>query len=62
MNCPPVENSDGETVYLSVSKTGMVLKTEQKNGWVRVNYYDADAWKYRCLDLATQLDAKEAEK
>lgn len=36
------ENSDGETVYLSVSKTGMVLKTEQENGWVRVNYYDAD--------------------
>ena len=34
------ENSDGETVYLSVSETGMVLKTEQENGWVRVNYYD----------------------
>lgn len=38
------ENSDGETVYLSVSKTGMVLKTEQENGWVRVNYYDADGY------------------
>lgn len=23
---------------------------------------DADAWKYRALDLAAQLDAKEAEK
>lgn len=23
---------------------------------------DADAWKYRCLELAAQLDAKEAEK
>lgn len=23
---------------------------------------DADAWKYRCLDLAAQLDAKEAER
>lgn len=36
------ENADGETVYLSVSNNGMVLKTEQENGWVRVNYYDAD--------------------
>lgn len=36
------ENPDGETVYLSISRTGMVLKTEQENGWVRVNYYDAD--------------------
>ena len=36
------ENEDGERVYLSVSDTGMVLRTEQENGWVRVNYYDAE--------------------
>ena len=36
------ENEDGECVYLSVSDTGMVLRTEQLNGWVRVNYYVAD--------------------
>ena len=34
-------NNVGETVYLSISEQGMVLKTEQSNGWVRVNYYDA---------------------
>lgn len=33
-------NADGETVFLSVSETGMVLNTHQENGWVRVNYYD----------------------
>ena len=31
------ENEDGERVYLSVSDTGMVLRTEQENGWVRVS-------------------------
>ena len=36
------ENEDCERVYLSVSDTGMVLRTEQENGWVRVNYYDAE--------------------
>ena len=36
------ENEDGECVYLSVSDTGMVLRTEQENGWVRVNYYDVE--------------------
>ena len=35
-------NDEGETVYLSISEQGMVLKTEQGNGWVRVNYYDAE--------------------
>lgn len=34
------ENEDGERVYLSVAHSGMVLRTEQDNGWVRVNYYD----------------------
>lgn len=35
-------NEHGETVYLSIAASGIVLKTEQENGWVRVNYYDAD--------------------
>lgn len=34
------KNEHGESVYLSVAKTGIILKTEQHNGWVRVNYYD----------------------
>ena len=36
------ENEDGERVYLSVAQSGIVLRTEQDNGWVRVNYYDAE--------------------
>ena len=36
------ENEDGEKVYLSISKSGMVLNAEQENGWVRVNYYDEE--------------------
>lgn len=35
-------NAEGETVYLSVDACGIILKTEQENGWVRVTYYDAD--------------------
>jgi len=33
---------DGETVHLSITHNGMTLRTQQENGWVRVNYYDAD--------------------
>lgn len=38
------QNEIGEKVYLSISKDGMVLNTQQENGWVRVNYYDEDGW------------------
>lgn len=38
------ENEDGENVYLSIAHTGIVLKTEQENGWVRVNYYDENGY------------------
>lgn len=38
------KNEDGEDVYLSIAKSGMVLKTEQHNGWVRVNYYDQNGF------------------
>ena len=38
------ENEDGECVFLSISESGMILRTEQENGWVRVNYYDQDGY------------------
>lgn len=36
------KNEDGENVTVSIDYTGIVLNTYQHNGWVRVNYYDAD--------------------
>ncbi len=37
------ENEDGEMVAISIDRErGIVLKTNQENGWVRVNYYDKD--------------------
>lgn len=39
------ENADGEKVIMSVSREkGIVLATYQKNGWLRINYYDADGF------------------
>lgn len=35
-------NEDGETVLVSISETGLVVKTFQSNGWCRVNYYDSN--------------------
>ena len=37
-------NEDGEDVLVSISKTGIVVSTNQSNGWVRVNYYDQDGF------------------
>jgi len=37
-------NELGERVYLSIAPNGMVLKTEQDNGWLRVNYYDENGF------------------
>lgn len=38
-------NSDGEMVCVSFDKeTGIVLKTYQENGWLRVNHYDKEGW------------------
>ena len=37
-------NQDGEDVYVSISKTGIVTRTNQSNGWVRVNYYDHEGY------------------
>lgn len=37
------ENAEGEMVTMSIDKeNGIVLKTYQTNGWVRVNYYNKD--------------------
>ena len=35
-------NELGEPVMVSIAKAGIVLRTEQDNGWVRVTYYGAD--------------------
>lgn len=38
-------NEDGEMVNISIdTESGIVLETYQKNGWVRVNYYDKDGF------------------
>lgn len=34
-------NTDGESVLAAISASGIKLTTNQDNGWVRVNYYDA---------------------
>lgn len=36
------ENEDGEDVELHVSPEGIILKTYQSNGHVRINYYDSN--------------------
>lgn len=33
-------NEDGEAILISIAKDSIVIKTNQSNGWVRVNYYD----------------------
>ena len=35
-------NEDGEQVLVSISADSIVINTFQSNGWVRVNYYDAE--------------------
>lgn len=36
------QNEDGEDVEIHVAESGIILKTYQSNGWLRVNYYGAD--------------------
>ena len=38
------KNEDGEDVELHVAESGIILKTYQTNGWLRVNYYDANGY------------------
>lgn len=33
-------NTEGEEIEIHIGKTNMIYKTYQKNGFVRVNYYD----------------------
>lgn len=37
-------NEDGEMVEIHVSADGIILKTFQLNGWVRVNDYDVNGY------------------
>lgn len=37
-------NAEGELVWLSIAKTGIIMKTCQRNGTVRVNYYDKNGY------------------
>ena len=37
-------NADGEDVLLSIFSDHITVSTNQCNGWVRVNYYDADGY------------------
>ena len=36
------KNVDGEDTLVSISALGIVCETFQENGWVRVDYYDAN--------------------
>ena len=40
--CYRGENADGEDVELHIAKTGIIFKTYQVNGFLRVNTYAAD--------------------
>jgi uncharacterized protein YodC (DUF2158 family) len=35
-------NTDGERIVLAISPTSMELTTFQSDGWVRINWYNAD--------------------
>ena len=37
-------NADGEDVLLSIFTDDITVSTYQRNGWGRVNYYDADGY------------------
>lgn len=37
-------NADGEDVLLSIFSDRIIVSTNQCNGWVRINIYDADGY------------------
>ena len=37
-------NEDGEQVLVSINPDSIIINTFQTNGWVRVNYYDAEGY------------------
>ena len=34
------ENEDGERIEIHIAEDSIIYKTYQKNGWIRVNYFD----------------------
>ena len=34
------ENEDGERTEIHIAENSIIYKTYQKNGWIRVNYFD----------------------
>ena len=38
------KNTDDEDMDISLSEDGVVTKTYQNNGWLRVNYYDENGF------------------
>ena len=34
------KNDEGEDIEIHISKTSIIHKTYQRNGWVRANHYD----------------------
>ena len=37
-------NENGEDILISIATGSIVVSTYQHNGWVRVNYYNADGY------------------
>lgn len=37
-------NADGEDILLSIFSDRIIVSTNQRNGWVRINIYDADGY------------------
>ena len=37
-------NEDGENVLININPDSIIINTFQTNGWVRVNYYDAEGY------------------
>lgn len=38
------ENENGEKTEIHIGKEEIIYKTMQKNGWVRVNYFDENGY------------------
>ena len=46
----PGINEDSETVYISIYSDRIIVSTEQKNGWNRVNTYYRDGSREETFD------------
>lgn len=38
------KNDEGEDIEIHIAEDNIIHKTYQKNGWLRVNYFDADGY------------------